>query len=348
MWANSSNGSSRSWETIPRIDCGYCLDTGRIAKPNCNVEIFGKLYAVDLLETDKGFGFVTRSCRDCATGIQLLINWRRLHQDCPPECDLGIIQTHNPQRRAELGRFCRVCDEGTVYNRLVEDHVASVKRDIINERLARSGIAENLKDKTFENFYTDIRVMSKPRRDGTLVEHELISAEESEELIRAKTAVYEAALNGESLTMCGLAGAGKSHLAAAYLNLLLQAGKIGGFISFVALMDGLKSTIGRNKSDEEPTWNELLKDYLAMDVLVLDDLGTEKTTDTSLEVLFYLLNRRMNEAKPTVVTTNYSLQELVTRRGYNQAIKSRLASFKRVTWDVEDWRDKIARINEAS
>ena len=42
------------------------------------------------------------------------------------------------------------------------------------------------------------------------------------------------------------------------------------------------------------------------DVLILDDLGTEKVTDWSREQLFLIINGRYEDCRPTVITSNYA------------------------------------------
>jgi DNA replication protein DnaC len=57
-------------------------------------------------------------------------------------------------------------------------------------------------------------------------------------------------------------------------------------------------------------------------LLILDDLGREKATDWVLERLYVLIDDRYGNHRPTIVTTNYSLDELA-RRDYG-AMVSRL------------------------
>lgn len=59
-----------------------------------------------------------------------------------------------------------------------------------------------------------------------------------------------------------------------------------------------------------------------VDLLVLDDLGREKVTDWASERLYVLVNERYNRIRPTIVTTNYTPDELA-QRGYD-ALVSRL------------------------
>jgi DNA replication protein DnaC len=55
-------------------------------------------------------------------------------------------------------------------------------------------------------------------------------------------------------------------------------------------------------------------------VLVLDDLGAERVTDWSREELASLVERRYGAGLPTIVTTNYDLDELVERLGHDDSV----------------------------
>ncbi len=67
---------------------------------------------------------------------------------------------------------------------------------------------------------------------------------------------------------------------------------------------------------------ELTEKYRRCDLLILDDLGTELTTQFTLSALYALLNGRLLEELPTVVSTNLTTDEL--RRRYTPQIASRL------------------------
>lgn len=48
----------------------------------------------------------------------------------------------------------------------------------------------------------------------------------------------------------------------------------------------------------------ILEDARSADLLVLDDLGAEKATDFVLKEVFLFINQRIEEDKPTIITTN--------------------------------------------
>ena len=66
----------------------------------------------------------------------------------------------------------------------------------------------------------------------------------------------------------------------------------------------------------------LTRAYLETDLLIIDDLGTEMTTQFTVSALYQIVNGRLLAAKPTIVSTNLPDAELETR--YSAQIASRL------------------------
>ena len=75
------------------------------------------------------------------------------------------------------------------------------------------------------------------------------------------------------------------------------------FVGVPKLLDDLRYAIRR--SDDDP-----LPRYATADLLVLDDLGRERTTDWALERLYVLVNERYEARRPTIVTANYRPADL--------------------------------------
>ena len=72
------------------------------------------------------------------------------------------------------------------------------------------------------------------------------------------------------------------------------------------------------------------------DLLILDDLGTEMPGQFVTAALYNLLNDRILDKKPMVVSTNLNVDEMARR--YSAQIASRLHSFQRLTFVGEDIR----------
>ena len=60
------------------------------------------------------------------------------------------------------------------------------------------------------------------------------------------------------------------------------------------------------------------------DLLIIDDLGTERTNQFVTSSLFSIINERHNRRRSTIITTNHSLEEL--RGIYSDRCFSRLSS----------------------
>jgi len=58
---------------------------------------------------------------------------------------------------------------------------------------------------------------------------------------------------------------------------------------------------------------DVLDKYSEAEFLVLDDFGVEKTTDWTYQLLYTLINRRYENMKYTVITSNLSLEELAEK-----------------------------------
>ena len=77
--------------------------------------------------------------------------------------------------------------------------------------------------------------------------------------------------------------------------------------------------------------------YTECDLLIVDDLGTELPGQFVTAALYSLINDRLLENKPTIISTNLNVDELARR--YNPQIASRLrGSYKRVAFVGDDIR----------
>ena len=126
--------------------------------------------------------------------------------------------------------------------------------------------------------------------------------------------------DGRGLLLMGGCGAGKTHLAVAALLEIIQCGKPGRllFSNFQDLIQAIQASF-----DDDATTSkaELLRPLIETDLLVLDELGSQKPTTFVQDILYYVINSRYNEERVTVFTTNY-VDELSDRIG--ERLRSRL------------------------
>ena len=72
-----------------------------------------------------------------------------------------------------------------------------------------------------------------------------------------------------------------------------------------------------------PELNEQMEIISNVDLLVIDDLGTELTTIVTTAALFEVLNERLLSQKSVIISTNLTLEEL--KEKYTERIMSRIA-----------------------
>lgn len=80
-------------------------------------------------------------------------------------------------------------------------------------------------------------------------------------------------------------------------------------IVFLPVLDFLNEL---KHSFDKPNESEIdiLYKYQDVDILVLDDVGTNKMSDWAYQILYSLINHRYDYLKTTIFTSNYSLKEL--------------------------------------
>lgn len=132
--------------------------------------------------------------------------------------------------------------------------------------------------------------------------------------------VWPGQRDGRGLLLMGGCGVGKTHLAVAALLEIIQQGKQGKllFSNFQDLIQDIQASFG---DDNGPNKSELMRPLIETDLLVLDELGSQKPSQFVHDILYYLINSRYNEERVTIFTTNF-LDDLGERVG--DRLRSRL------------------------
>jgi DNA replication protein DnaC len=110
----------------------------------------------------------------------------------------------------------------------------------------------------------------------------------------------------KGLLLVGRPGVGKTHLAIGCLKLVIERiGVRGLFFDTRELLRKLRETYDPVSQATEAS---VLRPILDAELLVLDDLGAEKTSEWVEETLNLVVNTRYNHRRPTVFTTNYPIK----------------------------------------
>ena len=189
--------------------------------------------------------------------------------------------------------------------------------------LAVARIPRRYADCSFENFKTS---------PGTAQDHALL-------LAQSLVAEYPAVERG--LLFMGPAGVGKTHLAVAIIRGLIEKGFAGIFSEFGALLKEIQDSYNPISKSSEL---KVLAPIYQTDVLVLDELGATVPTDWVRDTMYQIINKRYNDNKLTIFTTNYFDEpRMQTEKVLEERIGARLRSrlyemCTKVVIDGEDYR----------
>lgn len=119
-----------------------------------------------------------------------------------------------------------------------------------------------------------------------------------------------------SLMLCGSPGCGKTHLAVALAQNFIKADMNVVYMPYRDSMTFLK----QNYVDTDK-YNSLVDKYKKAELLLIDDLFKGKVNETDINVMFEIVNHRYINKMPIIVSTEYSVQDLLN---FDEAIGSRL------------------------
>ncbi len=136
-----------------------------------------------------------------------------------------------------------------------------------------------------------------------------------------------------SLFLTGGFGTGKTYKAIQILKGFIKSlpcinftkpfGNVPVFITMPELLMKIRSCFSLSECEETIVYK-----YSDCPLLVIDDLGAEKTTEFSLQTLYIILNRRYNEQLQTIITSNLSIDEI--RDKFGDRIASRIAGMCKI------------------
>lgn len=121
-----------------------------------------------------------------------------------------------------------------------------------------------------------------------------------------------------SLFFQGMTGLGKTHLTLAITSQVMEQ----GYYVIYSPMQNLVSRLEKEHFGRAPGDQDTMALVLECDLLALDDLGAEFSTNFSISALYTILNTRMNEGRPTIISSNLEIPKIQEK--YTDRITSRL------------------------
>ena len=214
-----------------------------------------------------------------------------------------------PENYLEVPYTCKICGD-TGYN---GGYICECRKELLKE-LAKKELSEiSTSDKCrFDNFNLDfypqpvdtVLGVSPQKRMGDILEYCKCYAEDFD-------------VNSESLYMHGATGLGKTHLSLAIANVVAE----NGYRVIYDTAQNLLTSLEKEKFSYSDS-NEREKEILECDLLIIDDLGSEFSTQFTVAAIYNIVNTRINRSKPVIISTNLSETELEAK--YTQRITSRI------------------------
>ncbi|MBP3624356.1 MAG: ATP-binding protein [Peptococcaceae bacterium] len=180
------------------------------------------------------------------------------------------------------------------------------QQERIQNIIEQSGMSAAMQQYRFENFYLD--GFDKPE-----------DIQKKVEWCKQFARQIVSGTCNDSLFLRGDVGRGKTHLSSAIANAVLAGGKTVIYKRAADLFDMIR----RYKYEESTQrWHEVLDQLISCDLLVIDDLGAERTTDFVTEQLVLLLEERNYRNKPWIINSNLKLSQI--QDSYNTRVSDRI------------------------
>ena len=175
---------------------------------------------------------------------------------------------------------------------------AQKRRERLNQIVGASGMGTRFLSRTFETF--TITVENKQAAETAWR-----YAENFEAMIPRPNAP-EPGRNG--LIIVGPPGTGKTHLAAAIANKLINDGRSVICMTMIDILESIRKTFNGCGSEAE-----IIRRYKTVPLFIVDDMGKEPPTEWAISTIYNIINGRYEAYLPTIVTSNYSGSELEAR-----------------------------------
>ena len=109
------------------------------------------------------------------------------------------------------------------------------------------------------------------------------------------------------LIIYGNIGYEKTYLAACIANKMIEQNKIVLMEKSSSIIDKIKESFNKNELSE----NEITELYSNVDMLIIDDFGSENLSKWALEKLYKIISNRYDNELPIVITTRYNKEQLI-------------------------------------
>lgn len=215
---------------------------------------------------------------------------------------------------------CKICNDTGL---IMSGYCDCFKEQLTKEAFKMANLPMMSDTQTFDNFVVENYPEEYQEDMQAVLEHCIAFADEFE------------AHSGENLYMYGSPGLGKTMLSGCIAKKVIDKGYSVFYQPAYKIFRIFEDY--KFNQDNKQLNKAHIDRIMNTDLLIIDDLGAEMTTSFTAEVLFDLVNTRINSKQATIISTNLDFPELETI--YSERISSRiLGSYTLLEFNGDDLR----------
>lgn len=211
----------------------------------------------------------------------------------------ATLEKHAPE---QIKYDCSLCEDRGYIFKIQDGYEVAVPCECLEkkqsiEKMARSGLTEAFKQRTFKTFIVN-----------------------NEWQLEAKAKAMDYSKNFKetkaSLMLSGQPGSGKTHIGVATMLRLIENNTGCVYREYISMLTDLKQT-----SMDEEEYIRSLEKYINPPVLFLDDFLKGEPTIADRKHVYKIINTRYLKSMPMIISTEKSVKEILN---WDEAIGSRI------------------------
>lgn len=249
----------------------------------------------------------------------------------PRRCEIhGIdwVQEFRMMGGKERGTICPKCADEKMHKESViaqqarHDMDEKRRQQIADNLKAKSGIMPKYLTRTFDNYRVE---QDRQQRATNACRSFVDNFKRCQE-------------TGASLILAGGRGTGKTHLACAIANSLMDHGKSVAFLPVMKMLRRIRETY---RHDSPISEQQAIDALVKVDLLIIDEVGIQRGTESEEHLLFEIINERNGHYAPIILISNLppkDVQQYIGSRSMERLIEG---GAKLIAFDWDSYRGKV-------
>ena len=221
-----------------------------------------------------------------------------------------LLSSGLPEDYLDIRYHCEKCGDTGSH----DGFYCECYKKLVTETARRELASVELLDaSSFDNFRTDYYPLEEDPQMG-------VSPREHMEAVLKMCREFASDFPnaGGGLFFFGKTGLGKTHLSLAIADEVTKR----GFNVFYSSAQNMLNRLEKEHFSREKSETDTLEELFAADLLIIDDLGAEFSTSFTVSQIYNIINTRMIDGKPTIISTNLTMDEIEDK--YSQRVTSRI------------------------